>query len=512
MSNPSEPNGEPSAAANGHGGEFVETLPGADDDFGLAPRPRKGPRQRSRAPDPLVGLDLGGVRIERLIGEGGMGRVYRASQLRPERTVAVKLVRPGLTAELAQLRLENEASFLARLQHPGIAQIHLVGMYASDFGPVPYYVMEYVHEAKSLTAHADERSLDATARLKLFAQVCEAVAHGHERGVVHRDLKPGNILVDTDGHPKVIDFGIARSIGGELAAHAGSTRTGHLLGTLQYMSPEQFTQPSSTLDARSDVYALGVVLFELLTGELPYDVQNKPPHEVSRLICLRAPRHIPSRARGTRHSQGISDIVARCLEKSPIRRYADAGEIARAIRACLSGERVGQGRPFFARPKSLAGVAAFGAIAVLGVLMLRSRPEKPPGVEGSAQPRQAAAAQMLPLPPGNEVEQAGERTPGAALPGELHPARVDPVVGRWVSDDPEDRWVKEFRDNGDFFNREPDGAVHRGRWTRLEDGTVSVQLNGGWKMSCVLRGENLGVCQTTNRGVTGPEKEYRLQR
>jgi serine/threonine protein kinase len=445
-----------------------------------------------------------------------MGRVYRARQLRPQRTVAVKLVRPGLTAELAQRRLENEATFLAKLQHPAIAQVYLVGTYGSDFGPVPYYVMEYVDGATSLTTHACEKNLGPEERLELFREVCEAVAHGHERGVIHRDLKPGNILVDGEGRPKVIDFGIARSIDGELAAHAGSTRTGQLLGTLQYMSPEQFSPPPEGLDARSDVYSLGVVLFELISGQLPYDVQNRPPHEVSRLVCERAPRLLASSGAEQELGSQMTRIVSRCLEKSPSRRYRDAGELAVEIRRCLAGEFDRQRPGRLSRRRVWAALVAVAASLVVGATLL-----KPPTGESSGSPGTSAGpGGLASLAAGRPGDEAGARLRSEPVRATGVPrpsvsadpdALVDPVVGRWVCDDPDDRWVKEFQADGDFFNREPDGATHRGRWTRIDDATVEVKLNGGWRMACVTRGEHLGVTQTTSQGVTGPEKVFRRE-
>jgi hypothetical protein len=309
-------------------------LPGADDDFGLSPRPSQRPRPR----DPLLGVDLGGVRIEVLIGEGGMGRVYRARQLRPDRTVAVKVMRPGMIAEAALRRFEHEAALLAKLQHPGIAQIHLVGTYESAFGDVPFYVMEHVADAKPITGYVRDRGLALPDRLALFATVCDAVAHGHERGVVHRDLKPGNILVDGEGRTKVIDYGVARSVEPGATFIASQTRGPGLVGTLQYMAPEQFSAGVGVpaIDARADVWALGVVLHELACGEPPHQLDGKALHEASRIICEEEPRSLRSRDKSC--PKDLSMIVDRCLRKAPGDRYADAGELAADVRRHLSGE------------------------------------------------------------------------------------------------------------------------------------------------------------------------------
>jgi len=320
--------------ARGHvpGDVIAEPLPGSDDDFGLSPRLRKP----TPKPDALIGRDLGGVRITRLLGEGGMGRVYQGEQLRPQRTVAVKVVRPGVTSEVAQRRFENEAGFLARLQHPGIAQIHTVGTYASDFGDVPYFVMEHVADARPLNEFARERGLELPAKLGLFAEVCDAVAHGHARGVVHRDLKPSNILVSGDGRPKVIDFGVARSMESDLAATRQTSVA--FIGTVQYMAPEQFlgSGGSRSTDSRADVYSLGVLLYELVSGAPPSDLEHKSIQDVMRSICEDEPPPLRSRDRSC--PRDVSLIAEKCLRKAPGERYRDAGELAVDVRRFLAGE------------------------------------------------------------------------------------------------------------------------------------------------------------------------------
>ena len=321
-------------------------LSGADDDFGLSPRPAL----RAKVRDPLLGLDLGGVRIEQLIGEGGMGRVYRAQQTNPDRTVAVKVVRFGISNEKTLRRFGREAEFLSKLQHPGIAQILVVGTYESDFGDVPFFVMEYIPDAKSITTYARDQKLPLRERLALFAQVCNAVAHGHERGVVHRDLKPGNILIDAAGQPKVIDFGVARSTDSDLTLTRQSD-SGSLVGTVQYMAPEQFVEghDARNIDSRADVYSLGVVLYELVSGTLPYGLEGKAVHEASLVVCEEIPRTL--RSLDTSCPRAVSAIADRCLQKAPWARYRDAGEIAVDIRRFLAGSR-----PLHARANPVAGL------------------------------------------------------------------------------------------------------------------------------------------------------------
>lgn len=318
-----------------------QPFPGGGDNFGLTPRPKV----RTQRADPLLGLDLGGVTIVKLIGEGGMGRVYEARQEKPARTVAVKVIRAGITSEKTMRRFEREAEFLGKLQHPGIAQIHIVGTYASDLGDVPFYVLEFIPNAKPITNYVHEQGLSLTESLRLFQQVCEAVSHGHDRSIVHRDLKPGNILVDASGNPKVIDFGVARSTDSDLALEAMKTDTGQMIGTVQYMAPEQFGPNPDDLNSRTDVYALGVVLYELLSGVPPYSVSKRALHEASRVVCEEIPA--PLRSVDKTIPWEVSAIAERCLQKDRRRRYHTAGELAADIGRFLAG------KPVRAQPSSL---------------------------------------------------------------------------------------------------------------------------------------------------------------
>lgn len=325
-----EPNATPPPEADSRPSQF----PHADDDFGLAAKPKADQQAKTQRVDPLLGIDLGRVKIVKLIGEGGMGRVYEAEQTSPPRTVAVKVIRQGITSDKTMRRFEREAEFLGKLQHPGIAQIYVVGSYASDLGDVPFFVMELISNAKPITNYAHERHLDLRDRLRLFKQVCEAVSHGHDRGIVHRDLKPGNILIDADGKPKVIDFGVARSTDSDLTLTNMRTDTGALVGTVQYMSPEQFGDSNAEgLDGRADVYSLGVVLYEMLAGALPYDVRRRKMHEAARIVCEHVPPTLRSRDKSI--PRDVSLITERCLQKDRRGRYQTAGELAVDIQQIL---------------------------------------------------------------------------------------------------------------------------------------------------------------------------------
>ncbi len=329
--------------------EFVN----GDDDFGLSPKPKTKPKRV----DPLLGADLGGVQITKLISEGGMSKVYEARQIHPDRLVAVKIIRHGIANDKTLHRFEREAEILGRLQHPAIAKIYAVGTYESDLGDVPFFVMEYVPNAKPITTYVYEQSLSVADCLRLFVLVCEAIAHGHDRGIVHRDLKPGNILIDVHGCPRVIDFGVARTTDSELQITKLRTDTGQLVGTVSYMSPEQFGENPHDLDERVDVYSLGVVLYEMLAGCPPYSLHKKPIHEVARIICEQRPESLclpPKASRGLRGGaanasngaprltipRGVDAIVQKCLRKDRQGRYGTAGELASDIQRFLHGEEV----------------------------------------------------------------------------------------------------------------------------------------------------------------------------
>ena len=258
-----------------------------------------------------------------------MGAVYEAEQDHPRRPVALKVIRPGLVSPPFLKRFMHEAEILGRLHHPGIAQIYEAGV--ADDGK-PFFALELIR-GLPLDEYGRRSGLTAAARLELLARVCDAVQHAHEQGVIHRDLKPGNILVDDSGQPHVLDFGVARATGEELLATADRTRTGQLVGTLSYMSPEQVAADHSVIDQRSDVYALGIILFELLAGKLPYLLKDVPLPEAVRLIR----EHEPSRLGSidTQLRGDVETIVAKALEKDPARRYLSAAELA-AISAGIS--------------------------------------------------------------------------------------------------------------------------------------------------------------------------------
>ncbi|WP_165226845.1 serine/threonine-protein kinase [Aquisphaera insulae] len=325
-----------------------------------------------QAPEPELPSHISRYRILRRHGEGGMGTVYEAEQANPRRTVALKVLRPSLLSPAHLLRFGHEAEILGRLQHSGIAQVYEAGMVEDGR---PYFAMEFIR-GMPLDEFARDRGLDATARLELLALVCDAVQHAHDKGVVHRDLKPGNILVDESGQPKVLDFGVAHVTASDMLTTSNRTQTGELLGTLNYMSPEQIAGDSAGLDGRSDVYTLGVILFELLSGRLPYRVERLPVHEVARVIQEQEPSRLGALDTALRGDVDI--IVAKALEKDRTRRYASAGDLASDIRRHLRGDLVlarpasalYQLRKLARRHKALvAGAAGIFAALLVGTIV-----------------------------------------------------------------------------------------------------------------------------------------------
>lgn len=284
-----------------------------------------------------------GYRIVRELGRGGMGIVYEAERAHPRRLVALKVLRSSFTQPAMRRRFEYEIQLLARLQHPGIAQIFDAGIVPSPDGPIPYFAMELVH-GRSLHEVAKDPGLDLRGRLELIARIADAVHHAHQKGVIHRDLKPGNILIAPDGQPKILDFGVARAVDPDLQMTTMRTEVGQLIGTLPYMSPEQVEGDPGQLDTRSDVYALGVVAYELIAGSLPYDLRNKLIPEAVRVIRQEEPSRLSVTNRECRGD--VETIIAKSLEKDRERRYQSVAEFASDVRRFLADE------PIVARPPS----------------------------------------------------------------------------------------------------------------------------------------------------------------
>lgn len=276
---------------------------------------------------------LAGYQLIEETGRGGMGVVYKAYQRATRRVVAVKLMREGpLAGEESRRRFAREVTVAARLQHPNIVAIHESGIDRGGY----YFVMDYV-EGEPLHRYAARRNLSLIDRVRLMAKICTAIGYAHSQGVVHRDLKPSNVLVDDAGEPHVVDFGLAKTLTRADETATRLTEGIHIMGTLAYMAPEQANGRSDDIDARTDVYALGVMLFELLTGRYPYAASG-PVTEVIRNIIETEPTR-PSRL--VRPLRGdIESILLKSLAKDRLRRYADGASLAADLQRFLAAEPV----------------------------------------------------------------------------------------------------------------------------------------------------------------------------
>ncbi|UCH70823.1 MAG: protein kinase, partial [Candidatus Bathyarchaeota archaeon] len=327
--------------------------------------PGTGPANLSAPPE------VEGYEILRILGEGGMGVVYLARQKVPvQRLVALKIVKPGMDSKRVIARFEAEEQALALLDHPNIAQVYDAG--ATNDGH-PYFSMEYV-EGLSISEHCDKCRLSIEERLRLFIQVCEGVQHAHQKGIIHRDIKPSNVLVYTDGNkplPKIIDFGVAKALTAPLTERTLFTEQGQLLGTPEYMSPEQAEMTSQDIDTRSDIYSLGILLYELLTGTTPFSKkelrlagylemqrvirEGEPAKPSTKLSTLGATLTDIAKLRSSNPNllrktiRGDLDwIVMKSLDKNRKRRYESVGVLAADVQRHLNDD------PVLARPPSTA--------------------------------------------------------------------------------------------------------------------------------------------------------------
>jgi serine/threonine protein kinase len=322
-----------------------------------------------RASEPVLAADrlfAGRFKLRQKLGEGGMGEVWVADQLEPvRRRVALKVIRPGLDSARMLVRFDQERQALALMDHPNIAKVLDAGVTEGQ----PYFVMELI-KGVSITQYCDEAKLTPRERLELFVPVCQAVQHAHQKGIIHRDIKPSNILVALyDGRPvpKVIDFGVAKATGPRLTAQSICTEVGALIGTVEYMSPEQAELNNLDIDTRADIYALGAVLYELLTGSVPFSRKDQPDAaflEMLRIIKEVDPPKPSTKLSSSETLPGVAAdrqteprklialirgeldwIVIKCLEKDRGRRYETANGLAMDLQRYLANKPVGAGPP-----------------------------------------------------------------------------------------------------------------------------------------------------------------------
>lgn len=385
---------------------------------------------------------IGYYRVLERIGEGGMGVVYRAEQREPIfRSVAIKVVKLGMDTHEVVARFEAERQALAMMNHPNVAKIFEAGV--TDDGR-PYFVMEYV-PGEPVTGYCDQRKLSIRQRLQLFTQACDAVQHAHQKAIIHRDIKPNNLLValqDQGPVVKVIDFGVAKAVGHRLTEHTLYTEHGKLIGTPEYMSPEQAEISGVDIDIRTDIYSLGVVLYELLAGALPFDSQTLRTakfDELRRIIREQKPLR-PSQRVTTLHEQGTTaatergtDLLSlqrtlrgelewiplRAMHKDRAERYRSAAELADDIGNYLAS------RPLLAGPQSQIyllrkflgkhrrGVALTAAILLvfLGLVVALARETRQ-----AIDARNAAAAQTLNYQDAARRAEQAERRPMDSFP------------------------------------------------------------------------------------------------
>jgi len=409
---------------------------------------------------------IGPYHLLQKIGEGGMGEVWVADQREPiRRTVAVKVIKVGMDTQQVVARFDVERQALAVMDHPAIAKVLDAGATAQGR---PYFVMEYV-KGEPITAYCDRQRLSTADRLALFIRVCEGVQHAHQKGIIHRDLKPSNVLValqDGQPAPKIIDFGIAKATAHHLTEETVFTELGVLIGTPEYMSPEQAEMTGLDIDTRTDVYALGVLLYELLTGTLPFDrkllrekgldeirrtIREKDPPKPSTRVTQPGPgstesaqnRHTDPSRLASQLRGDLDWITMKALEKDRTRRYETAMGLANDVRRHLEHEPVAAGPPSAAyRTKKFVRRHRFGVAAGATMVVLLFAFAATMAVQARRIARERDRANLE----GETAKQVSRFLVGlfeVAKPGE---AAADSITARQILDKGADQIGSELRD------------------------------------------------------------------
>ncbi|MEO0652916.1 MAG: serine/threonine-protein kinase [Planctomycetota bacterium] len=372
---------------------------------------------------------IGPYRVEGILGAGGMGMVYLAEQEQPRRKVAVKVLRQLLTDPPSRRRFELEAEFLGRLQHRGIAQVIEAGQ-VDDGTATAYIALEYV-EGQGIVEWTRARSATRNEVLELLIQICDAVHHAHTRGVIHRDLKPGNVLVTGQGDVKLIDFGVARAVD-EHSQATRATEVGQVVGTLAYMSPEQLLGQIDSIDVRTDVYSIGVLAHQLVAGSLPYDLSATSVGEA----IVRLTRADPPRLRSVVPdvSADLEAVVARAMTRELDQRYQSAAALADELRRVLEGRPVLASNPsgwnlmvrMAKRNRGLAGslAAVLFAIVVGAVVAIVYAMRADAALKREQQALELADARLI------ELQVTNEDLEDSSVSGSYNDLLFEPVLDK----------------------------------------------------------------------------------